>query len=186
MPAFLASLVDLCRFRRGPEDMPYAPPLLIGLLVACCVLQVLFNLHQGANPRLMAAALLAGLAAIGMLFLLLRGRGKSARFVQTLTALAAVYLLFGIVTDGLALALPLKAWREKLLAHPEQLPVIAGNQILIVLVIVALGVWQLCISIHVLRRALDTPLAGAILAFLLLFIVDWIAASLLTAALGLA
>ena len=164
--------------------MPYAPPLLIGLLVASGVLQVLFNLHQGANPRLIAAALLAGLVAIGVLFLLLRGRGKSARFVQTLTALAAVYLLFGIATDLLGLALPLKAWRAQLLAHPEQLPTIAGSQILIVLAVIALGIWQLCVSIHILRRALDTPLAGAILVFLLLFIVDWVAANLVAAAIG--
>lgn len=166
--------------------MPYAPPFLIGLLVACGVLQVLFNLYQGANPRLVAAALLAGLAVIGMLFLLLRGRGKSARFVQTLTALAAVYLLFGIITDGLALALPLKAWRAQLLAHPQQLPAIAGSQVLVVLVIILLGIWQLCISIHVLRRALDTSGAGAALVFLLLFVVDWFAASLLAAAIGVA
>ncbi|HEX5961200.1 MAG TPA: hypothetical protein VFY97_08135 [Rhodanobacteraceae bacterium] len=186
MPAFLASLADLCRFRGGPEDLPYAPRLLVALLVACGVLQALFNLHQGASPALAAAALPGGLAALGMLFLLLRGRGKVERFVQTATSLTAVYLLFGIVTDALALLLPLQAWREQLLAHPEQPPAFTGQQILVLLVIFALGIWQLCIWIRILRRSLDASLAGAILVFLLLLIVDWVVVRLAAAAVGVA
>lgn len=183
---FIASLADLCRFRRGPEDMPYSPPLLIALLAGCGVLQVLFNVHQGASSRLVTAALLGGLAVIGVVFLLLRGRGKAERFVQAATALAAVYLLFGIVTDALALLLPLKALREQVLAHPEQPPTLAGMQIAVLLVIFALGVWQLCVWIRILRQSLEVPLAGAVLVFLLLLLVDWIIVRLAIAAFGVA
>lgn len=164
--------------------MPYSPWLLVALLVGCGALQASFNLHQGADPALIAAALLAALAVIGVVFLLLRAGRKSERFVQTATGLAAVYLLFGIVTDGLALLLPLKALGEEILAHPEQPPALSGAQILVLLVIFVLGVWQLCVWIRVLRRALDATLAAAVLVFLLLLVVDWIILRLAVAVIG--
>ncbi len=166
--------------------MPYAPWLLVVLLFACGVLQILFNLRQGASPGMLAAALLGGLAALGVIFQLLRGRGKVERFVQTATALAAVYLLFGIVADVLAMWLPLKALTEQILSHPEQPPTLTGTQTLLLLVIFALGIWQLCVWIRILRRALEVSLAGAVLVFLLLLLVDWIVVRLVMAIIGVA
>lgn len=186
LPALLASVVDLCRFRRGPDDVPYAPRWLIALLVAGGVLQALFNLHNGATPAMVAAALVGSLATIGVLFLLLRNRGKAERFVQTMTALAAVYLVFGIVTDALALALPLRQLRDELLHHQGQPPALTGANMLILLAVFVLGVWQLCVWIRVLRRALEASLPGAVLVFLLLLLSDMVATGLAAAALGAA
>ncbi|TAN08346.1 MAG: hypothetical protein EPN38_02370 [Rhodanobacteraceae bacterium] len=186
MPHLLTSLIDLCRFRRGPEDVPYAPRALIALLIAAGTLQVAFNLHNGARPGLVAAAVAGSLAVVGGVFVLLRSRDKSARFVQTLTALAAVYLVFGIVTDALALFLPLRALREEILQHPGHPPALTGANVLVLMAVFALGVWQLCVWIRILRRALEVSLAGAVLGFLLLLLVDWVVTGLAAAAIGAA
>ncbi len=166
--------------------MPYAPRLLAGLLVASGVLQVLFNLRQGATPGMLAAGVLGSAAVLGMVYQLLRGRGKAERFVQAATALSAVYLLFGVVADALAMGLPLKALTEQILAHPEQPPTLSGGQTLLLLVIFLLGTWQLCVWIRILRRSLEVSLAGAVLVFLMLLFVDWIVVRLVMAIIGVA
>jgi hypothetical protein len=186
LPAVLASLIDLCRFRRGPEDVPYSPRVLVALLIAGGVLEAAFNLHNGAKPALVAAALVGSLAVVGVVFLLLRSRAKAARFVQTMTALAAVYLAFGLVIDALALTLPLRALREEILQHPGRPPVLSGANVLVLLAVFALGVWQLCVWVRVLRRSLEVSLAGAVLGFLLLLLVDWVVTGLVAAAVGVA
>ena len=78
--------------------MPYSPPLLVALLIGCGALQVGFNVYNGAAPGVAVAVLVGGLGLVGALYLLLRGRGKSLRFVQTMTALAAVYLVWLMIT----------------------------------------------------------------------------------------
>lgn len=164
---FFASLRDICLFRRGPEDMPYAPRLLIALLAACAAVQMAFDLHNGATPGMAVAALVGGLAVVGMLFVLLRGRGKPERFVQMATAFTAVKLLFDIAVYPLALLLPLK----QILARFDATD-LSGGQTLVMLAVAVLGVWELCVWIGLLRRSLDIPVAGGVLVFLLLFFVN--------------
>ena len=154
--------------------MPYAPPLLVALLVACGVLQVGFDLYNGAKPGVVGAALLGGLAVLGVVFLLLRGRGKPERFVQTTTALAAVYVLFDAAVFPLTLLIPLK----KILAHPIQPLALSGGQTLAMLAIGVLGVWQLCAWVGILRRALEIPVAGGLLVLILLACVNVIVIAL--------
>ncbi|MBU6416716.1 MAG: hypothetical protein KJS83_06060 [Xanthomonadaceae bacterium] len=184
MPAFLDSLLGICRFRRGPEDMPYSPPLLIALLIACGALQAFFNVYNGAAPGVAAAVLVGGLGLIGALHLLLRGRGKSLRFVQTMTALAAVYLLFGVVIDALISWLSLAALSKQVLEHPEHPPALTTLQTLMIPGVLGLVIWQFCVFVGIVRRALEIPVAGAVLVLLLLFLVDWFVASLVASAMG--
>lgn len=184
LPSFFAVLLGICRFRRGPEDMPYSPPLLIALLVGCGALQVCFNVYSGAAPVVAAAVLVGGLGGIGALYLLLRGRGQSLRFVQTMTALAAVYLLFGVVIDALISGLSLAALSEQVIKHPDRPPELTTLQTLVIPGVVALVIWQFCVLVGILRRALGIPVAGAVLVFLLLFLVDWFVASLVASAMG--
>ena len=183
---FLASLRDVCLFRGGPEDMPYSQPLLIALLVACGVLQVAFNLHDGVQPALIAGATLGGLAMVWLVFLLLRGTGKPERFVQTATTLAAVYLLFGLAKNLLTLLLPVKAWQKQMMAEPAHLPVVTGHQAPVMFAIAALVVWQFCVWVGILRRALEIPVAGGVLVFLLLLFVNLIVAALTAGVIGVA
>ena len=184
LPSFFAVLSGICRFRRGPEDMPYSPPLLIALVIGCGVLQACFNVYNGAAPGVAVAVLLGGLGLIGALYLLLRGRGKSLRFVQTMTALAAVYLLFGVVVDTLISGLSLAALSKQVLEHPDHPPTLTTLQTLLVPGVVALVIWQFCVFVGIVRRALETSVAGAVLVLLLLFLIDWFVASLVASAMG--
>lgn len=186
MPGFFAILIDLCRFRRGPEDVPYSPRLLVALLIGCGVLQVLFGWSHHARPAALAAALLGGLAVIGVVFLVLRARDKALRFVQTTTALAAVYLLFGVVMDALAMLLPLDALYEQIITHPGHPPTLTPAQTLVALVVFGLGVWQWCVWIGILRRALEISRAGGVLVFILVVLVDLIVGSVAAAVIGAA
>ncbi|HET7932445.1 MAG TPA: hypothetical protein VFL63_13780 [Rhodanobacteraceae bacterium] len=186
MTGFLASFRDLCLFRHGPEDIVYSPRLLIVLLAACAAMQVAFNLHAGIKPAVAAGIIIGSLAALGMVWVLLRGREKPERFVQTATALAAVYLVFELVQNLLTLQLPVATWREQLMATPRQLPELTGTQELVALAVVVLGIWQLCIWIGCLRRSLEISVAGGVLVFLMLVVVYMIAAVLAAGVLGAA
>jgi hypothetical protein len=183
LPTFLASVRDLCLFRRGPEDMPYSPVLLVALLVAYGLLEAGFNLHEGTPAALVADSLVGDLAIVGTLFLLLRGRDRAERFVQTMTALAAVDLLFDAASVLLMLPLPLQAWRRQWLAGPVHI-VPTGNQALLVLAIVVLCIWQLCVCINILRRALELSVAGCVLILLLLGCVNLVVVTLGAGVLG--
>jgi hypothetical protein len=57
-------------------------------------------------------------------------------------------------------------------------------QTLVVPVVVALVVWQFCVFVGIVRRALESSVAGAVLVLLLLFLVDWFVASLVASAMG--
>lgn len=166
--------------------MPYAPPVLVALLVGCAIVQVLMGLNEGAPPAMLAGAVVGGLAAIGMVWVLLRNRGKVERFVQTATALAAVYLGFGIARYFLGRPLPLKAWRDELLAQPPHLPEVAGTQALLVFATAVVEIWQLVVWIRVLRRSLEVSVAGSVLAFLALLMVNLVVAALIASAAGIA
>lgn len=184
--ALLASLRDICLFRRGPDDLPYTPRLLVALLVGCGVIQALMGVHEGAQGGVLAGAAVGGLAAIAMVWLLLRNHGKAERFVQTATALAATYLVFGVARWLLGQPLPLKAWREELLAQPPHLPEVVGVQAVLVFATAVIEIWQVLVWIGIVRRSLEVSLAGSVLVFLLLLMVNLVVAALVASAAGVA
>lgn len=176
MLAFLANLRDLCLFRRGPEDMPYSPPLLAVLLVACAALMAWFNLHNGATPRVAAAGLAGAAGMVGALYGVMRARGKPERFVQMLTALAGVYLLLGLVADLLVIRIDLPALVKQMLEHPDHPPLLGGLQTLLLLGFSVLGFWQFFASAGIVRRAIEVSLPGALLILFVLVVADWFVA----------
>ena len=141
--ALLALIGDLLRLRRGPQDVPYSPTLLLLALLPYALL------GSGLAAFVMPAqqALLYGPAETALLaalvYAVLALRRRPARFVQTLTAL----LLVGVVFN--ALSLPLTA-----LARPEN-----GLGLLILLLV---G-WSFAVSVHILRQALDIPVPASVL-----------------------
>lgn len=178
---YFSGLYGLSRFRGGPEDMPYAPRLLLALLAGCVAVQAAFEVHYGAGPAIAVAVVAGWLAVLGLLRTILRGRGKAERFVQTAIALASVTLLFNVIVYPLALLLPLK----EIMAHPGATDIaFTGMQTLAMLVIGALSIWELCLWVGSLRRALEVSLAGAVLVFLLLLVANRLVAGVFAAGLG--
>lgn len=151
--ALLALIGDLLRLRRGPQDVPYSPTVLLlallpyallGSALAAFVMPAQQALCYGpAETALLAALVYAALAL----------RRRPARYVQTLTAL----LLVGVAFN--ALSLPLTA-----LAQQEN-----GLGLLILLLV---G-WSFAVSVHILRQALDIPVPASVLVNIGFFLVAY-------------
>lgn len=170
----LGRVRDLCLFRAGPQDLPYSPRAVIALLIAGAVLETFWDFHQGGGVATVIAANLGALAALGALHAMLRWRGSPERFVQTALALLSTGLLFEV------LVLPLLLY----VGHPLKPEQVGGAQLLAALVVFILLLWQIGISVRILRGALQVPLPGAILALFALGFTDVIAAVLFAAAFG--
>lgn len=171
----LTRLRDLVLFRAGPQDMPYAPRGLIALLLIGALLELAVDLRQGNSAAAILGANIGTLAALATLFALLRWRGRPERFVQTALALAASGLLFELFMAPLALwiGLPLKPD-----AH------LSTQQTLVLLALFAFAMWQVAISVNILRQALEIPVAGGVLALMAIGFTYLMAAVIVAAALG--
>jgi hypothetical protein len=181
--AFLASVRDVCLFRSGPEDMPYSPRLLVALLVASALFASLFDVRfRDVKVAVVLASVLGTLATLYVLYGLLRLRGKAERFVQTALALVATSFLFELIVMPLLLLVPLPAAGAQTL-QPED---VTGGQMLAAFAVFAFAIWQVCITVSILRRALDIPVAGGVLALLLLACTNFIVAALGSYLIGLA
>jgi len=171
----LARLRDLIFFRAGPQDMPYAPRALIVLLILGAALEIAFDLRQNTPWPAIAGANVGTLAALATLFGLLRWRGKPERFVQTALALVATGLLLQVIVLPLLLAI---GWP---LSDKAQL---TPRQTVELRAVFVLAVWQVAISVNVLRHALEIPVAGGVLALLAIGFADLMAVAIVIAAFG--
>lgn len=133
--------IDICLFRRGPQDVP-ASRLLFGLaLIAYLVVGELLLIveadwFEAALQSLVEAGLL-----LGFFWAVLFLSGKASRFLQTATALLATDAI--ISTPG---ALFLQGWA----ARPDAR--------LFQMALFALMIWHIAVVAHILRQALSRPL----------------------------
>lgn len=140
-----ATLLRICVFRDGPQELPASSSLLIALVV----------IGWAASTLLVGQLIAEGSAALevtvatgfGLLFtwLALSVRGGTHRFLQSATA------LFG--TD-LVLLLPVAPLL--LLTSGQEAP---NLQLLLLL----LWAWGIAIKGHIFRHALDLPVPGGVL-----------------------
>ena len=152
MNALLKLFAGLCLFRRGPEDIPYIPPLLGMLLGLWMVLQLLAaTLQVGLTVAQMVGAQLISLGLIlGASAMILAFKGLQARWLQTALALIGVDLALTLVS------LPLL-----LLGHA-----VGGTPALVNGLYLLLISWQLAIQSFIFHRAFAVgPLLGLALAF---------------------
>ncbi|MGH8190471.1 MAG: YIP1 family protein [Rhodanobacteraceae bacterium] len=183
MLAFLASVRDLCLFRHGPEEMPYSARLLIGLLVASLLFASLFDVRlREARPAAVGASVLGTLATLYALYVVLRWRHKGERFVQTAIALIATSFLFELIAMPLLLLMPMQASGAHAL-KPED---VTGAEMLAAFAVFGFAVWQVCISVNILRRAMEIPVVGGILVLLLLACTNFVIAAFGAYLLGMA
>ena len=88
MPEFFQQIRDICLLRRGPQDLPYSIPALIGVAAGCVALQLAVAVARNLPINgVLAGAVLWLLATLGALNLILNLRGLRNRFVQAATAL---------------------------------------------------------------------------------------------------
>lgn len=148
MTRLLQTLVRICVFRDGPQDLPAARATLLGILALGWAASVMLI---GALASERAAVVDVSVAtATGLVFtwLALLVRGHPGRLTQTATALFGTDLVFLIPTAPLLLV---TTGRE---APSLQL------------VLLVLWLWTIAVKGHIFRHALDLPLPGGVLVAL--------------------
>ena len=106
MAALLREILEVCVLRRGPQDLPFSPPAVMGFTAALVGLQLVFAALNDAGPMAMLVrALVTLLILFGATRALLRFRGMENRAMQTLLALAGSTLLFSLVMMPLAMVM---------------------------------------------------------------------------------
>ncbi|GAA0716256.1 hypothetical protein [Dokdonella soli] len=157
-----ARVVNLCRLRGGPQDLPYSPNLLALLVVAGTALDALTGGLLGEVGTTLARSLLSTGVVLALCWLALAIRNLRSRFVQTATALVACSIVFSLLQLPLAL-----------LAGPPPVNAgaLTGLQLLLGWITIALFVWQLSVDAHIMRHAMEAPYA---LAFAL--VASWVLA----------
>lgn len=177
MTALLRLLLELCRLRIGPQDLPWSLPLARALVVLSLALDLLYAAVLDAE-RVVALRLLLSLALLlGVPWLLLAWRGFPQRYLQTLAAIAGTGVLFKLAMLPLALAivdLPLPT-------TPEQL---VPAQVLVGWLTLALLSWKLVVNAHILRHALDLRFGFGLLIALAVFALELVLAQALVAGSG--
>jgi hypothetical protein len=162
MGRFLNLLWDICRLRRGPQELPYSPQALLAVCVAGLVVQLAIARLLGVEQDTFGAGIISLVFNLGALYLLLSLRGKSNRFVQAAMALLCCALLFTL------LSLPIAMLAGDRPLVPDQM---SPLQLLLGLVSLPLLIWKLMVDAHILRHSLDLPfLAGMALAVLWLIV----------------
>jgi hypothetical protein len=140
-------LLDIALLRRGPQDLPYSPTLLV-LAISASALASLVARGASGMPLLSLVLIVAYTAAF--LHGVLQMRQLTARFVQTATAVFGTDALITLV------ALPLLGAFTASGTQP------AAGALLAYLALVA---WNVAVLAHILRNALDTGLGkGALWA----------------------
>jgi len=141
--------LEICLFRKGPQDAPASTMLLRLVLVAYFLVGVVLTTLETPWLEAIAQVLLEGAMLLGFVWVSLLAAGKLGRWLQTLISMLG--------TDALisGIAIPLEA---VLLANPQ-----AG---ILRLLLLLLMLWHIAVLAHILRHALSQTLAvGLGLAF---------------------
>jgi hypothetical protein len=171
MPNWLQLLRDICLLRRGPQDVPHSPRLLVAVCAANLLLQLAIVSVLGIEGDALGAGLIGLAFNLAVLYALLSLRSVRERFVQTATSLIACAVLFAI------LSLPVVLMSG---GKPPTAETISPAQALLGLLALPLVVWKLVVDAHILRHGLNLPFFAGLLIALF-----WVIAELrLGAALG--
>lgn len=162
MRQFLNVLTGILLLRSGPQDLPYSIHALRFASIANFVALTMQLTLTLTPERALVAAGLGVLLTAGFVFVVLRQRGKSERFVQTTTAMMAVNAVVTLISIGPMVAMA--PYLEAVAANPEQAELVQppGGAAMIW---IGLGVWKLMTMGHILRHALEIRLALGVLMF---------------------
>ena len=141
MNSVLLSLARMLRLRGGPQGFPASLPLMV-FLVAAFLMQNLYTGQQLDDDNAAAKSLLAIGLQITVLAGLLYWRRHPERFVQTLSALVAV----GIVFNGIT-------WTLLSQSNPD------SNQPLLAMVWFSVFIWSLFVDANIDRHSLAVNLS---------------------------
>lgn len=172
---FAVLVRDLVQLRRDPADMPYSVVLLGVLIAAGVAIDVASGLLVENSSDVLARTLLSTVLVLALCWIALKLRGLSNRYVQTASALAACGIAFSL------LILPVVWMLGPLPTPPAQL---APHQVLLGWVMLAVLLWSLAVTAHILRHALDASFAFGLALATTWAVADWALAHALFDAAG--
>ena len=141
---------DICRLRKGPQDLPPSAELLALALVAYAAVVAVSALISRLPGPAIGSSMVETFLIAAINFVLLALRRFDGRWLQTTTAMAGTGVLFTL------LALPLLAG----LAGAGNADAAAS---LLYPALLALIVWNIAVIAHILRHALSVPFAVAVI-----------------------
>ncbi len=142
----------------APQDLPCSSRLLVRIifLYAGSGLVVTSGV---AEPALALGRVVLSLAVISVFsYVLLSALNMKARYLQTVTALIGTGIIFNLL-----------AWPVLSFGNIEQASAIAVQ--LLSLVVIALISWEVLVTAHIFRNALDAKMTQAVLLSMALFLV---------------
>lgn len=157
----IAVVIDLCRFRAGPQDLPHSPPLAIAILLAQIVLAWYRAKLSGAEPEMMPAVLVSGVFTLVSVALVLSLRGLQGRYWQTLLAVVSTGLLFSL------LLLPVV-----LLVGPLDPQAATTRTLMLSWLALSIMVWQVLVLGHIWRNALNLLFPVGVLVAIAVLLVE--------------
>lgn len=161
MNSIILSLASMLRLRGGPQNFPASLPLMV-VLVAAFLTQNLYTGQQLDDDNAAAKSLLAIGLQITVLAGLLYWRRSPERFVQTLSALIAV----GIVFNGIT-------WALLSQSNPD------SNQPLLAMVWFSVFIWSLFVDANIYRHSLAVNLSIGMLITVLTLAISYVSIELL-------
>lgn len=156
MTDVLMNLARMLRLRGGPQHLPASWPLMIFLLSAYLV-QNLVTGQQLQDENAAAKSLLAICLQVVVLTGLLIWRKHPERFAQTMSALAAMGVIFNVIT-----------WALLSMSDPT------SNQPVLALVWFAVFIWSLFVDAHIYRNSLSVPFAIGMLVTVLILAASYV------------
>lgn len=149
--ALLVGLVDIILLRRGPDVLPTSTVLLALVIALHTAIYVLIASRMPDGVALWPLILgLSVVFTLGWYYVTLKRARKPERFTQTMTAMYGVNVLFLPVVMPLAL---------EFMSRPKEQQATAGALALVILVV---SIWDLVVSVHIVRAALEWPMLGAL------------------------
>lgn len=158
-----ARVLGLCLLRGGPQDLPFSPALLVALLVASITLDAGIGNTLAVDARALERALLSTLVILGLCWATLALRDQRHRFVQTATAIIATGIVFTLLQATILLVLG---------NPPVAAPHLTPAQALVAWLLLAVFLWQLTVTAHIVRHATELR-SGMALALVAAWIALW-------------
>ncbi len=143
-------LINLCRLRASPAELPYSMILLVLLIIIELGLNV-FTLNQlkgASSAEVFLASTLSLGVLIGLIFVLLAQRKVATRLPKVLTAWFGTELLLTLLLKLI------------LLVIPESLQATKAVQAVLQIIFFT---WNVAIKAYIFRRSCDFKLASALL-----------------------
>lgn len=148
MTAYLKLFLDICLLRKGPQDLPFSQ----ALLFICMLLYLLSGVFSQLSVISLEVSVLSMVVDLVILLLfigiILRAFTKSARYVQTMTAMTGVGTIFQL------LAWPIISMLQS--ASADEQPQAALPLLLLIFMS-----WNLAVYAHIFRESFGVRLLSA-------------------------